>query len=52
MSFIKLQSMEIQSLDIMADCSEAKQVLLARHRGSNRQVTLRNAGGKSTWEAR
>jgi len=43
MSFISLEFMRIQSPEIMADCTEAKQVLLARHQASNRQMTLRNA---------
>jgi hypothetical protein len=51
MSFIGLEFMGIQSPDIMADCTEAKQVLLARHRASNRQMTLRNAGGNCVFES-
>jgi hypothetical protein len=48
---INLEFIGIQSADIMADCTEAKQVLLARHRASNRQMTLRNAGGDSVFES-
>jgi hypothetical protein len=43
--------MVIQSPDIMADCTEAKQVLVARQRASNRRMTLRNAKRNCVFES-
>jgi hypothetical protein len=37
---INLEFMRIQSPEIMADCTEAKQVLPARQGASDRQMTL------------
>jgi len=45
-SILEHRFVGIQSPEIMADSTEAKQVLVGRHQASNRQMTLRNAG----WE--